>query len=282
VRPPGGPRTFAELNPDATAPDPMGGPIAIGAVVTYSDWRGTTTGRVARRLGDRYAVFANTPGKVTEVWLTPDNLKVPGAAAPLAPARAYHQPTPQTIAEIRAGDMVEARPRNFWGQYTVLAVDGARYYVKLGPDTGLSQRGWVGLWQMRPVGGKELFQPEDLNFFVGAWRLSGDSFQNLVDRRVSGSSVTETYQNNSEAGQKAGSLVIKVDGTYELKKTVVYHDGRGHWERNPNLNEGGIILLGADGKDGNLDAIVTNHHDGFAYFQGSFRGPGKWCTREGK
>ena len=100
----------------------------------------------------------------------------------------------------------------------------------------------------------------------------------MVDRKVSGGKVTETYQNNSGAGRNAGLVIINADGTYQLSNTAVYHDGKGRWVRNPNQDEGGILLKGADGK-GESDCLVTNHQDGFGYLQGSIRGPGKWCTR---
>ena len=133
---------------------------------------------------------------------------------------------------------------------------------------------------LRAVGAKDPFQPEDLSFFVGRWSLTGDSFQNLIDRRVSGGKVTETYQNNSGSGQGAGGIVINADGTYQLSKTAVFHDGKGRWERNTDQDEGGILLRGADGT-GENDCLVTNHLDGFGYLQGAIRGPGKWCTRVG-
>ncbi|MDB6093612.1 MAG: hypothetical protein JWM32_1174 [Verrucomicrobia bacterium] len=280
IRPPGGPQTYAESF-RGTLPDPSGGPIALGTPIEYYDGR-WNPGRVARRIGERYEIFADKPGSVTERWVTPDKLRPAGSTTAYAPERPFQQRRPATAAEIQPGDLVTAKPRRgSWIDLTVLEVDGPRYFVKIGPDSGLSLRSWVGLSKMRAVGAKEPFQAEDLNFFVGTWRLTGDSFQNLVDRKVSGAKVTETYQNNSGAGQDAGGLVIKADGTYDLRNTVVHHDGRGRWERNPDQDEGGILLRGADG-EGDKDCVVTNHLDGNAYFQGSFRGPGKWCTRVGK
>lgn len=280
LRPPGGPQTFAETF-RGTLPDPEGGPIALGANVEYNDGRWLPA-RMARRLGERYVVFADKPGIVTEKWLTPDKLRAVGSATPFAAERPFRQRQPAIAADIRVADLVEAHPRRgFWGQLTVFAQEGANYFVKIGPDSGPSMRGWVDLSHMRPVGAKDPFQPEDLTFFVGHWKLTGDSFQNLIDRKVSGGKVTETYQNNSGAGQGAGDIAINADGTYQLRNTVVFHDGKGRWERNPNQEEGGILLHGADGT-GEKDCLVTNHLDGFGYLQGSIRGPGKWCTRVGQ
>jgi hypothetical protein len=277
LRPPGGPRTYAETF-RGTVPDPEGGPIALGTAVEYYDGRWLPM-RLARHLGERYVVFADKPGIVTEKWLTPDKLRLAGSTSPLAPERPFKPRQPASTADIHSGDLVEAHPRRgFWGQLTVLSRNGQSFFVKIGPDSGLSLRGWVDLSHMRPVGGKDPFQAEDLAFFVGQWTLTGDSFQNLVDRKFSGRTVTEKYQNNSGAGQGAGQIVIRGDGTYQLSNTVVFHDGKGRWERNPNQEEGGILLRGADGK-GEKDCLVTNHLDGFAYLQGNIRGPGKWCTR---
>jgi hypothetical protein len=279
VRPAGGEKTYAELF-HGTMPDPEGGPIDLGATVEYYDGRWQPA-RVARRLGDRYVVFTDKAGYVTERWVTADQLRAPGSTTPYLAAPPPPPRRPTAAAAIRVGDLVEAHPRHgFWGPLTVVAQAGTAYFVKVGPDSGLSMRGWVDLSHMRPVGAKDPFQEEDLGFFVGHWGLTGVSFQNLIDRKVSGHTVTETYQNNSGAGQKAGDLVIRKDGTYELRNTVVYHDGKGRWERNPNQDEGGILLRGADGK-GDQDCLVTNHQDGYAYLQGSIRGPGKWCTRLG-
>ena len=280
LRPAGGKQTYAEMFHE-TLPDPEGGSIPLGTAVEFTDGRWWPA-RIARRIGDRYAIFADKPGEVTELWLTLDKLRMPGSTTTLAPERPFRARQATSTADIRIGDVVEAKPRRgFWGQLTVIAQEGTSYFVKIGPNSGLSMRGWVDLSKMRPVGAKDPFQAEDLTFFVGRWNLTGDSFQNLVDRKVSGGKVTETYQNNFGAGRGAGGLVIKADGTYELTNTVVYHDGHGRWERNPNQDEGGILLHGADG-NGDKDGILTNHLDGFAYFQGSFRGPGKWCTRVGK
>jgi hypothetical protein len=277
IRPPGGPQTFAETF-HGTAPDPDGGPLALGGEVEYDDGRSWARARVARRLGDRYVIFTDKPGSVTEKWVMPDQIRRVGDNRPLGTTRPA-QRKPAVASDLRPGDLVEAKPRKgFWGPLTVLARSGDGYFVKIGPDSGLSMRGWVDLSHMRPVGAKDPFAPEDLKFFVGRWRLTGDSFQNLVDRRVSGGKVTEVYQNNSGAGQDAGSIVINANGTYQLSNTVVFHDGQGKWERNPNQDEGGILLRGADGK-GEKDCVMTNHLDGYGYLQGSIRGPGKWCTR---
>ena len=277
LRPPDGPRTYAETF-RGTLPDPEGGPLDLGAEVEYENGRWLRA-RVARRLGERYVLFGDKPGVVTERWVSLDRIRLVGATAALAAARPAAQRQPARTADIRAGDLVEARPRRgFWGALTVLAQNGASYFVKIGPDSGLSLRGWVDLSHMRPVGAKEPFAPEDLKFFVGRWRMSGDSFQNLISRKTSGNRVTETYENNRGAGQDAGAVEIRADGTYVLTATVVFHDGKGRWERNPNQDEGGILLRGADGK-GEKDGLMTNHQDGFSYFQGAIRGPGKWCTR---
>lgn len=278
VRPAGGPKTYAETF-RGTAPDPDGGPIALGAEVEYDTGGRWQRMRVARKLGELYVVFDDQPGKVTELWARPDQLRQPGDTKPLGTVR----PTPRkpaAIADIRPGDLVDAKPRRgFWGTpLTVLAREGQSYFVKIGPNSGLSMRGWVDLSHMRPVGAKDPFAAEDLKFFVGQWRLTGDSFQTLVDRKVSGGKVTETYQNNSGAGKGAGGITINADGTYQLEGTVVHHDGKGRWERNPNQDEGGILLRGADGK-GDKDCLMTNHQDGYGYLQGAIRGPGKWCTR---
>jgi hypothetical protein len=277
VRPPGGPQTYAQTF-HGTAPDPDGGPLAIGAEVEYDNGGRWQRMRVARKLGTRYVVFADTPGSVTELWVTLDQLRRPGDAKPLASSRPAQRKATD-VADIQLGDLVEAKPRlGFWGPLTVLARRDHSFFVKIAPYSGLSLRGWVDLSHMRPAGAKDPFSPEDLRFFVGQWRLTGDSFQNLVDRKVSGGKVTETYQNNSGAGQNAGLITINADGTYQLSNTVVYHDGKGRWERNPNQDEGGILLRGADDK-GAKDCVMTNHQDGFGYLQGSIRGPGKWCTR---
>lgn len=277
IRPPGGSRTYAETW-RGTVPDPEGGPLALGTEVEFYDGRWKPA-RIARRLGERYVVFQDKPGDVTELWLTPDKIRLPGATAPLAPERPFVPRRPANASEVRIGDLVEAKPkRGFWTPLTVIAQRDQNYFVKIGPNSGLSMRGWVDLSKMRAVGAKDPFQAEDLSFFVGRWRLSGDSFQTMVDRKVSGGKVSETYQNNSGAGQGAGQLTINADGTYILAATAVYHDGRGRWERNPNQEEGGIVLRGAD-DNGAKDCLVTNHLDGYAYFQGAIRGPGKWCTR---
>lgn len=280
IRPPGGPQTYADTF-RGTLPDPAGGPLALGTAVEYYDGRWTPA-RIARRIGDRYAVFSDKAGEVTEHWVTLDKLRPAGSTGAYEPERPFQQPQPNAAANLRAGDLVEAKPRRgFWGQLTILSHDGDRYFVKIAPNSGLSMRGWVDLSHMRAVGTKDPFQPEDLSFFVGRWKLTGDSFQNLVDRKVSGTRVTETYQNNSGAGLAFGGVIVNADGTYELVNTTVYHDGKGRWERNPNQDEGGILLRGADGK-GDKDCLMTNHLDGFGYFQGSIRGPGKWCTRIGR
>jgi hypothetical protein len=278
IRPPGGPRTYAEMFHEVQ-PSPGGGEPGLGAEVEFENgpW---VPARIARRLGDRYVIFTDKPGYVTERWLTPDKLRLKGSTRPLGAAPAP-QRRPTDAQDIHPGDLVDAHPRRgFWGPLTVLAQNGASYFVKIGPDSGLSMRGWVDLSHMRPVGAKDPFSPEDLKFFIGQWRLTGDSFQNLVGRTVSGGKVTETYQNNSGAGQNAGGIEIRANGTYALRRTVVYHDGEGRWERNPNQDEGGILLRGADGK-GDKDCLMTNHQDGYGYLQGSIRGPGKWCTRVG-
>lgn len=280
IRPVGGPQTYAETF-RGTAPDPDGGPAALGTAVEYDDGRWLPA-RIARHLGDRYIIFADQPGRVTEKWIAADKVRLVGSTTPLAPERAFKPRQPVSAAEIRRGDLVEAKPRRgFWGAFTVLSHNGGSYFVKMGPDTGISLRGWTDLSHMRPVGAKELFQAEDLGFFAGHWTLTGDSFQNLVDRKFSGGKVTETYQNNSGAGQGAGQVTINADGTYQLSRTVVFHDGKGRWERNPNQDEGGLLLRGADGK-GDKDCLMTNHLDGFAYLQGDIRGPGKWCMRTGQ
>jgi hypothetical protein len=276
IRPPGGPKTFAETFRD-TAPDPDGGPLPLGGDVEYYDGRWLRA-RIARRLGEQYVVFTDQPGTVTEKWVMPDQIRRVGDTSPLSATRPAPR-KPATAADIRPGDLVEAKPRKgFWGQLTVLTRSGDSYFVKIGPNSGLSMRGWVDLSHMRPVGAKDPFAAEDLSFFVGRWRLTGDSFQIMVDRKVSGGKVTETYENNSGAGRDAGGIVINANGTYQLSNTVVYHDGQGRWERNPNQDEGGILLRGADDK-GQKDCLMTNHLDGYGYLQGSIRGPGKWCTR---
>ena len=280
IRPPGGAQTYADLF-HGTMPDPEGGSLALGTAVEYYEGRWIAA-RIARKLGDRYVVFSDKAGDVTEKWVTLDKLRLAGSTTSLAPEQPFAQRRPTTATDIRVGDLVDAKPRRgFWNSLTVWTRDGDRTFVKIAPNSGLSMRGWVDFSKMRPVGTKEPFKPEDLSFFVGHWRLTGDSFQNLIDRKVSGATVTETYQNNSGAGKGAGEVIINADGSYVLSNTVVYHDGKGRWERNPNQDEGGVLLRGADSK-GKEDCLVTNHLDGYGYLQGAIRGPGKWCTRVGK
>src|SRR4051794_7494651 len=112
LRPPDGPRTYAETF-RGTAPDPDGGPLALGGAVEYYDGRWLPA-RVARRLGTRYVVFTDRPGSVTEMWVTPDKIRRPGSTTPLEPERPFVQRRPTQPGDIRVGDLVDARPRSFW------------------------------------------------------------------------------------------------------------------------------------------------------------------------
>src|SRR5438067_6211521 len=113
-----------------------------------------------------------------------------------------------------------------------MAADKGRFYVQAAPDSAL--KGWVAPVHMRAVGGKERFEPENLDQFVGTWRLSGDAFFTTVRTTVKGDRVERLQELNSGAGQDAGRVTIKADGTYVLSKTAVFRDDRpAKRERNP-------------------------------------------------
>lgn len=281
LRLPGAPQTLAAAYHDAT-PDPAGGPLAIGEAVEAEFTTRWAAARVVRRLGaDRYVVIPDDVSQVAytnEAWVGLDKLRKRGTtqplgAAPAAPAK------PTKLAEVHAGDRVEAWRRGGYGwmESKVMAIDPAgRFYVQTAADS--SARGWVPPVHMRAVGSTERFEPERLEQFVGEWRLSGDAFFTTRSSVNKGDHIEKTMELNSGAGQDAGRLSIRPDGTYTLSKTAIYRDDKpGQWVRNPDQGEGGILLKDAesDGKD----CCVTPYPGGGIYLQGSLRGPGKIGTK---
>ena len=102
----------------------------------------------------------------------------------------------------------------------------------------------------------------------------GDAISAEPFRLNRGDHIEKTMQLNSGAGQDAGAVAIRDDGTYVLSKTAVYRDDKpGKWIRNTDQGEGGILLK--DGEVEGKDLLITSYPNGGIYLQGSLRGPGK-------
>jgi hypothetical protein len=281
LRPVGSDKTLAETYKETT-PDPAHGPIAIGATV-IPDIERSTPCRVARRLGGRYVIFPEDPvvrTRAAEAWVYPSTLRPVGSKDAFAPTAAdVKPPQPTRLADVKIGDVIESYKRGGYGwfQCTVMAIDHGRYYVQAGPDSAI--RAWVTPVHMRPVGGKERFEPENLEQFTGDWRLTGDAFFTTAKSVNKGDHIEKTMVLNSGAGQDAGHVKINADGTYVVTHTAVYRDDvPGNWIRNPDQGEGGILLQGGDSPG--KDLVVTPYPNGGIYLQGALRGPGKIGTRQ--
>ena len=263
-------------------PDPQGGPVAIGEtveVMTRVKWEPC---RVVRRLGERYEIYPES--EVTRythaaMWIGPDEMRRPGQTQPIGPKPAPPA-KPTKLSDVKVGDLVEGYQPSFagWREATVTAIGDGRYYLRRGPDSAI--KGWVTPVHMRPVGSKERFEPEDLKQFVGTFVLAGDAFFTTSKSVNKGDHVEKTMTLSTGAGQFMGTMTIKPDGTYVLSKTAVYQDDKpGKWVRNPNQDEGGILLKEADSPG--KDVLVTPYRRGGLYVQGA-RGPGKIATPAGK
>jgi hypothetical protein len=216
-----------------------------------------------------------------EKWATLAEMRPVGSTQMFAAAPPPKPPTPQKLEDVKVGDLIEVYKRGGYGWFTarVMSVQNVRYYVQAGADSAMV--GWVTPVHMRGVGAKERFEPEKLEQFFGDWRLRGDAFFTTTKTVRHSDRIEKTMELNSGAGQDAGRVVIKADGTYVLQKTVVYADNKpGKWVRNPDQSEGGIVLQGgqSDGKD----LLVTPYPGGGIYLQGALRGPGKVARSSGR